>query len=298
MQDCHDYVRPQLFKFARAGVLSAILIGSLLYLPPFNGYVREARDVFDRRPRETALFIGNSRTFYHSMPDMVRSIADSAGYPKKLHIVMDAEPGVSLKTHMEDPHTQALLAQRWNHVVLQVLSSDQYRAEGSSQTWEVAADLIREAQTKGSTPAMFVTWRYTDQCKDNQGMPKSAVGVSPSGYANMHRNIQEQHARLAALTGVDLVNVGLIWEDLQSRPQDFSLYDDCNHPSIYGSYLSALMFYGYFSNRDVAAVTYEPYGISSEDARMLRTVVSRYFKEKTLAAPSANLVNREMHEPS
>ena len=290
MRDCHDCVRPQLFKFARAGVLSAILIGSLLYLPPFNGYVRDTVDFFDKRPRETALFIGNSRTFYHNMPDMVRSIADSAGYANMLQVVMDAEPGVSLETHMDDPNTQALLAQRWDHVVLQVLSSDQYSAERAGRTWEVAADLIREAQAKGSTPAMFVTWRYTDQCKDNQGMPKSAVGVSPSGYANMHRNIQEQHARLAALTGVDLVNVGLVWEDLQSRPQSFTLYDDCNHPSIYGSYLSALMFYGYFSKREVTDVTFKPREISPEDARMLRSVVSRYFKDKAIATPpSADL---------
>ena len=281
-----------LFKFARAGTLFVILLGSLVFLPPFSGYMRDAADVFDKRPQETALFIGNSRTFYHHMPDMVRSIADSAGYPNKLEIVMDAEPGVSLKTHMDDPNTQALLAQRWDHVVLQVLSSDQYSAERSGDTWDVAADLIREAQGKGSRPAMFVTWRYTDQCKDNEGMPKSATGISPAGYANMHRNIQEQHARLAASTGVDLVNVGLVWEDLQSRPQSFTLYDDCNHPSIYGSYLSALMFYGYFSKRDVADVTYEPHGISADDAKALRLTVSQYFKEAARnATPSTDGVS-------
>ena len=277
-----------MLKFSRIGALAVVLIGSLAFVPPFSGYVRHEQrrilDYFDNRPQENVLFIGNSRTFYHDMPDMVRSIADSARYPDKLHIVMDAEPGVSLQDHMNDPETQSLLAQNWNHVVLQVLSSDQYSAERSGTTWDVAARLIRETQAKGSVPAMFVTWRYTDQCKANAGMPKSAAGVTPSGYANMHRNIQFQHARLAALTGVDLVNVGLVWEDLQSQPRSFSLYDDCNHPSIYGSYLSALMFYGYFSKREVADVTFKPWGISSEDAVMLRTVVSRYFKQAPLAA--------------
>jgi hypothetical protein len=286
-------MRPNLFKLARIGALLAILIGSLGFLPPFSDYVHQGRlqvaDYFDKRPQETVLFIGNSRTFYNHMPDMVRSIADSAGYPEKLHIVMDAEPGVSLEDHMKDPETQALLSKKWNHVILQVLSSDQYSAEHSARTWEVAADLIKESQAKGSAPAMFVTWRYTDQCKNNAGIPNSAVGISPSGYANMHRNIQEQHAKLAALTGVDLVNVGLVWEDLQSRSQNFSLYDDCNHPSIHGSYLSALMFYGYFSKRDVTDVTFKPSGLSAEDAQMLRMVVSRYFKETTLTTkpPSA-----------
>lgn len=279
-----------MLKLSRIGALALLLIGLLAFLPPFNRYARYERqqvvDYFDSRPQENVLFIGNSRTFYHDMPDMVRSIADSAGYPDKLHIVMDAEPGVSLQDHMNNPDTQALLERNWNHVVLQVLSSDQYSAERSGKTWDVAANLIKETQAKGSLPAMFVTWRYTDQCKNNAGMPKSAVGISPSGFANMHRNIQFQHARLAALTGVDLVNVGLVWEGLQSHPQDFSLYDDCNHPSIYGSYLSALMFYGYFSKREVADVSFKPSEISSEDATALRAAASRYFKKMPLLSPA------------
>ncbi|KRB53064.1 hypothetical protein ASE04_07540 [Rhizobium sp. Root708] len=261
----------------------AVLLACLIFLPPFNGYVSQgietARDHFDKRPEQTALFIGNSRTFYNDMPHMVRAIADSAGYSKKLRIEMDAEPGVSLGDHIKSEETQALLSQRWDHVVLQVLSSDQYSAQQSGPAWDDAENLIREVQAKGSLPVMFVTWRYTHQCTGNAGMPKSGGDLSPSGYADMHINIQRQHARLAALTGVVLVNVGMIWEALQSQPKDFSLYYDCNHPSIYGSYLSALMFYSYFSGNDVLNVTFRPEGMSAQDAQMLRKVVSDYLAE-------------------
>lgn len=272
-------------KITRKSALLAILLGCLIFLPPFNGYLRHGlqfvEDYFDKRPEQTALFIGNSRTFYHNMPFMVRSIADSAGYDKKLHVEMEAQPGVSLGYHIKSETTQALLARRWDHVVLQVLSSDQYSAEQSPQAWQDATSLIREVQGKGSIPAMFVTWRYTDRCVKDAGMPTAeAKAFSPSGYANMHTNIQEQHARLAASTGVDLINVGLVWEALQSQPLRFSLYDDCNHPSIYGSYLSALMFYNYFSGNDVANVTFSPDGISPEDALLLRQTVSKYLQSK------------------
>lgn len=267
----------------RISALLAILLACLLFLPPFSGYVsrgtESARDHFDKRPEQTALFIGNSRTFYNDMPHMVRAIADSAGYSKKLRIEMDAEPGVSLGDHIKSEKTQALLSQRWDHVVLQVLSSDQYSAQQSGPAWGDAENLIREVQAKGSLPVMFVTWRYTDQCTGNAGMPKTAGDLSPSGYADMHINIQRQHARLAALTGVVLVNVGMIWEALQSQPKDFNLYHDCNHPSIYGSYLSALMFYSYFSGNDVLNVTFRPEGMSAQDAQMLRKVVSEYLAE-------------------
>lgn len=274
-----------MLKVSRAGVLAVVLAGSLAFLPPFNGMLSDGigslKEMLDIRPEQRVLFIGNSRTFYHAMPFMVRSIADSAGYPEKLHVEMDAEPGVSLAYHMQSGKTQAQLARRWDHVVLQVLSSDQYNAEKANGAWDTAAAMIREVQANGSSPAMFVTWRYTDQCTPGTGMPQTAAGVAPAGYPNMHVNIQQQHARLAALTGVDLVNVGLVWEDLQGRPRDFRLYDDCNHPSIYGSYLSALMFYSYFSGDDVTNVTFKPDEVSSADAKTLRTVVSKYFKQKS-----------------
>lgn len=271
-----------MFQFKRTGVLVAILIGCLLFLPPFSGWVGHdsqlIRELFDRRPERTALFVGNSRTFYHDMPFMVRSIADSAGYSEKLHIEMDAQPSASLSDHLKNPQFQERIAKRWDNVVLQVLSSEQYSAETAGQAWDVAAGLIREVKADGAKPAMFVTWRYTDRCTENAGMPNSAIGLSPAGYPNMHINIQQQHARLAALTGVDLVNVGVVWEALQSQPLTFSLYDDCNHPSIQGSYLSALMFYAYFSGRDVTDVTFRPEGVSAQDAELLRNAVSSYLK--------------------
>lgn len=274
-------------QFMRISALLAILVVCLLFLPPFNGYlavgVQSARDYFDKRPEQTVLFIGNSRTFYNGMPRMVRAIADSAGYSRKLHIEMDAEPGVSLGYHIKSEKTQALLSQRWDHVVLQVLSSDQYSAQKSGPAWDDAENLIKEVQAKGDLPVMFVTWRYTDQCIKDAGMPDKADDLSAAGYADMHLNIQRQHARLAALTGVALVNVGMIWEALQSQPKDFNLYYDCNHPSIYGSYLSALMFYSYFSGNDVLNVTFRPSAMSAEDAEMLRKVVSDYLAKTAKA---------------
>lgn len=273
-----------MFQVNRAAVLAAILVGTLFLLPPFNTWPGKAKerlqDALDGRPETTALFVGNSRTFYHDMPHMVRLIADSAGYQKKLHIEMEAKPSISLAQHLKNPQTRALIDRPWDHVVLQVLSSEQYSAQTAGQAWDVAAGLIREVQANGARPAMFVTWRYTDQCRNNAGMPASAAGLSPEGYPGMHANIQEQHARLAALTGVDLVNVGLVWEVLQAQPRDFVLYDDCNHPSIYGSYLSALMFYAYFSGNDVTDVTYRPDEISPDDAVIIRNAVSRYLAGK------------------
>ena len=200
---------PRVLKFNRTAVLATALLVSVCFIPPINGVllngVQAVRDFIDGRPERTALFIGNSRTFYNNMPQMVRAIADSAGHPERLRIEMDAQPGVSLSDHADDPKTHILIAEGWDHVVLQVLSSEQYSAAQSDGVWEAAARFIAEVRETNSQPAMFVTWRYTDQCTPGEGLPPSAVGLPTSGYANMHANIQSQHALLAETTGVDLV---------------------------------------------------------------------------------------------
>ena len=260
------------------------LLGLTVFAPPpVNRPVlwglQVVSDVFDQRPEQTVLFIGNSRTFYHEMPEMVRRIADSAGYSEKLRIAMHAPPGESLSDHWANPQVHSLLAEGWDHVVLQVQSGEQLSDTYSGQLWQTASRLIKEAQGAGSVPAMFVTWRYTDQCSDDLGLPSSA-------YANMHQNIQYQHARLAQTTGVDLVNVGQVWERLQYQRAGFSLYEDCNHPSIYGSYLSALMFYGYLTGGKIAAVTFKPDAIQPGQAKLLQTAVAAYFKQYPPPSPS------------
>ena len=261
-------------------MLSVALLVALVFVPPINGVLRSGVqavvDQFDGRPAQRVLFIGNSRTFYNDMPHMVRQMADSAGYGERFDIRVDAQPGVSLSDHWEKPQSHELIAEGWDHVVLQVLSSEQYSADHSGEVWDAATRFIREIDASGARPAMFVTWRYTDQCGAGEGMPPTAVGLSPAGYENMHRNIQLQHARLAETTGVDLVNVGLLWEELQQGGLAFSLYSDCNHPSVLGSYLSALMFYSYFTGEDVADVTFVPNAVTPEHAAFLREKVSAF----------------------
>jgi hypothetical protein len=98
---------------------------------------------------------------------------------------------------------------------------------------------------------MFVTWRYTEQCPAD-------LSWNAAASAAMHQAIQQQHAWLAETTDVDLINVGLVWEKVQADQPNFSLYADCSLPSVYGSYLAALMFYAQLLDGDLAAVTFKP----------------------------------------
>jgi hypothetical protein len=48
---------------------------------------------------------------------------------------------------------------------------------------------------------------------------------------------------------------------VHARAPGLPLYEDGNHPTVYGSYLSALMIYGFISETGVRTVAYRPDGV-------------------------------------
>ena len=195
--------------------------------------VQLAEDAFDRRPARTVLILGNSRTYFHDMPDMVRAMADSAHDLQKLEITLDAPAGASFEILWNDARTRDLLRQRWDDVVFQPES----RAQSD-------ADLER-----------------------SDGDPDG------SGRAYLDAKIQSNTAALGGRTGAHLVNVGRIWGYVEHDHPDIPLTEDGNHPSLAGSYLFALALYGDLSGHDVGAVTYVPDGLDPVVAAKLRQTV-------------------------
>src|SRR5690349_12056264 len=69
-------------------------------------------------PGARVLFIGNSLTYTHDVPGMVRALSKAAGVP----LVVDAVtlPGASIGDHLDEgTAARRLRAERWDVVVLQ-----------------------------------------------------------------------------------------------------------------------------------------------------------------------------------
>jgi hypothetical protein len=254
-------MRPSILASASTLALGLILV----FVPPFS-LAKRITYLLDQRPERLVLFIGNARTSSNDMPEMLLHIADSAGYANKLRIEMHGSGDQSTTFHGADPQVHALLAQGWDHVVLQAQSNEQIDRPNWGKWLRPAADLIEKAKQAAASPAMFVTWRYTEQCPAD-------LSWNAAASAAMHQAIQ-QHAWLAETTDVDLINVGLVWEKVQADRPKFSLYADCSLPSVYGSYLAALMFYAQLLDGDLAPVTFKPDLIEAEQAELLRMAVS------------------------
>lgn len=82
---------------------------------------------------------------------------------------------------------------------------------------------------------------------------------------------------LAEQTGAQLVYTSDLWEQVHKESPTVNLYEDGNHPTVSGSYLSAMMIYGFLFGSDVSKVSFKPIGVDDDSARIIQSDVDRYY---------------------
>jgi hypothetical protein len=254
----------------RYGALIGIFVATLYFvLPPstFANLELAFRDHFDTRPAHAVLIIGNSRTYYHDTPSMLKRMADSDHARERYDIVMRAVPGGTLEWSWKDSVTQQLLKEPWREVIIQAESNAQSRDDAEQRFFDYGKRLISEVGNNGAKPVLIVNWVYgEDLFKSN----------TPGMRSWLYDKIQDDYAYLSQQTEAQLVNVGRVWEFVRAASSDLPLYEDGNHPTVQGSYLSALMLYVYLSGKDGSEVTYVPADMSAEQAATIKRVVGEW----------------------
>lgn len=225
---------------------------------------RAVADLFDSRPAQDVLFVGNSRMFENDMPAMVRAIADSAGAPVKYRVRMWARPGASFTDHRANRSLRALLDQSWDRVVLQAESGAHKTPETRAAFIEHGRRLVARAAAAGSPASLIVNWEYGE--RGYRGWP-------PELRAGYHDAIQADYRALARASGARLINVGEVWKAVGAARPDLALTTDGNHPTAIGTYLVALVTYAHLSGGGIEAVTHVPRGVSGADAAAIRRLV-------------------------
>jgi hypothetical protein len=174
------------------------------------------------------LFIGNSYTYFHNLPEMIVKLA--AARRQKLEALMVAPGGWRLKDHWEKGEALAdLRASRWDYVVLQEQSTlgVNYFVNGKARisTDEVfrpyAEKWAAEVRKAGATPVFYLTW---------------ARKASPEDQAALN----SAYIRAAKAVDARVAPVGIAWAEVrQQNPSIELLLGDGSHPSAAGSYLAA-----------------------------------------------------------
>lgn len=230
---------------------------------------QRAEDAFEPRPARRILILGNSRTFYHDMPDMIRAMADSAKDPQKYQITVEALPGASFESLWGDPNTRSLLGERWDDAILQSESRAQATDELDRSFLTYGEHLVRAVRLKSGAPRLVVNWNYGAELYDD-GDPDG------SGRAAYYAAIQSDTELLGNRTGAKLVNIGQLWAQVANAYPKIRLTEDGNHPTPAGSYLFALLLYADLSHRDVSLVTYAPMGVDPASVIKLREAAQAF----------------------
>ncbi len=180
---------------------------------------------------QKVLFVGNSYTYFWNLPQHVASMAESQDIP--LETRQSTAGGSNLGQHWKGEkalNSRNIIQEGdYDAVVLQDYSLRALKASDSLMYYgQLFGELIRKS---GAQAFLYLTW---------------AREYDPY----MQKTITDKYTELAKKINARLVPVGLAFErSRQLRPQ-LNLYDpDGSHPSPYGTYLSACVFYGAFTQK-------------------------------------------------
>lgn len=214
----------------------------------------------DPRPVQRLLFIGHSRTYYNNMPAMVAKMADSAGSDVRYEVTMQAFAGATAEDHWKNSKTQRLLARGgWDRVILQLDAVSPNDDPGSSGLFVYGSQLIAKAAAS-SQPSIISDWTFRERFYESHSFTREA----------QFEATERQYQALAQEAGAQLIDVARVWEEVRSENLPLSLYKDDDHPSVAGTYLVALVVCADLFGTDPAAVSYVPWGMSDQDAELLR----------------------------
>ncbi|MFL5506080.1 MAG: hypothetical protein ACJ8AU_04310 [Gemmatimonadales bacterium] len=166
------------------------------------------------------LFMGNSHTASHGLPQTVAAMVRAARPTRTVHAEAAPDWGF-LEDHASNPRTLELLdRRRWSFVVLQ---AQKYSTSGQfSYPIEPAIELARKSRMAGAVPVMFPEW--------------SRLGIPET------QRIFDLHVSIAQREPACVAPVPQAWDLSLARHPAMVLHEsDGNHSNAQGAFLAALV---------------------------------------------------------
>ena len=175
------------------------------------------------------LFIGNSHTYLHYMPQMLAELARAADSDFPLKIDQVTGEGAGLQWHWNNQlPREKIKSGRWDRVVLQDRSGGPLEELESFRTH--ARRLDEEIRRQGAKTVFYMTWA-------NKSRPRT------------QKIIADAYGQIATELDAVLAPVGLAWEKVLTLDVELNLHHiDDRHANPSGAYLTACVFYAVFFN--------------------------------------------------
>lgn len=171
------------------------------------------------------LFVGNSLTYVNDLPLIVEALADSVPGltpSQRLAPAMAAFPDYALEDHWANGTAVRAIDQgKWSVVVLQQGSSALEDSRVNLRQWTKKFD--ERIRAVGARTAMYAVWPFASRQFDFD-------------------RVNESYTLAATDVSGMLFPVGEAWRAAWRRDPNLELYaSDGLHPSVYGSYIGALV---------------------------------------------------------
>ena len=177
----------------------------------------------------SVLFLGNSHTYLHYMPQMLVQLVKAEDRGFELEVDQSIGEGVSLEWHWNnEPSRQKMRSRNWDYIVLQDRSGGPLEDLESFQ--KHARLLDTEIKKLGAATILYMTWA-------NQNLPDTGIILA------------DAYRRMASELGAFLAPVGLAWGKAQKLSTELVLHHkDGRHASPVGAYFTACVFYSVLTN--------------------------------------------------
>jgi hypothetical protein len=178
---------------------------------------------------KNVLFIGNSHTYLHYMPQMLWELVYAGDRGFELNIDQITGEGVGLEWHWKNaPSLEKIRKGPWDYVVLQDRSGGPLKNLESFRTH--ARLLDGDIKDQGAKTVFYMTWA-------DKSRPRT------------QKIIADAYSRIAVELDAVLAPVGLAWEKAKALDVKLNLHHiDNRHANPKGAYLTACVFYTVFFN--------------------------------------------------
>ncbi len=219
------------------------------------------------------LFIGNSYTYFNSMPQMLKEVALSAG--DTLYVETYTRGGARFLTHANNPEVYDIIRNgNWDFVVLQGQSQEPSWPDKqvSTEVFPYAKQLCDSiiANNRCAKPLFFMTWgRKNGDSRNCADWPYVCT------YAGMDSILNLNYLKMGSLNNAEVAPVGAVWNQLRNTTPGLELYNsDESHPSLKGSVAAAFTFYSTIARKNTDNVTFTG-TLSNNEIDSIKAAVNR-----------------------
>ncbi len=204
---------------------------------------------------KSVLFIGNSYVSVNNLPLTVQQFALSKG--DSLFVDSNAPGGYTFQQHSTNATTLSKIAQQpWDFVVLQEQSQMPSFPPSQVQTdvypYATKLDSLIHANDSCTETLFYMTWgKKNGDASNCAGYPILCT------FWGVQQRLRESYLEMGQMNNATVAPVGMAWKKIIGDSLSFDLFQaDESHPTVYGTYLTACVFYAIMYQESPVGATF------------------------------------------